>query len=147
MPALLERGPIQARSEATRTPTDKLRIAALSSCMMVTTFRLRTPRFAKTRHVLHSCLLTGAAIDPHSHGRDRNMKSARLLFAALLLGACLGRGEVVTGPENGSASPAAQSVQQLPTLIITELMGDPSSVLDETGEYIEVFNPGSAAVD
>lgn len=34
-----------------------------------------------------------------------------------------------------------------PTLVITEIMANPSAVDDSVGEYIEVYNPGLAAVD
>ncbi len=34
-----------------------------------------------------------------------------------------------------------------PRLVITEIMNDPAASSDSTGEYFEVFNPGTAAID
>lgn len=75
-----------------------------------------------------------------------SLSRACCLAFALLSSACSGRSDRVIGPDvrGGSMSAVAQ---ETPTLIITEIMADPSAVLDEVGEYIEVFNPGSSAVD
>ena len=36
---------------------------------------------------------------------------------------------------------------ELPTIIITEIMQDPNAVFDEDGEYFEIYNAGSSSVD
>jgi endonuclease G len=75
----------------------------------------------------------------------RPVRFVPLLAALIALGACSEGASVATAPEPRSRGASAQD--ETPTLVITELMADPSAVLDEVGEYIEVFNPGASAVD
>ncbi len=55
----------------------------------------------------------------------------RFLFATLLLAACAD----------------LDATQQQPRVVISEVMANPSAVPDETGEWFEVWNRGSAPVD
>ncbi|HYW31456.1 MAG TPA: DNA/RNA non-specific endonuclease [Gemmatimonas sp.] len=69
---------------------------------------------------------------------------AALMLTMAVAGACRERAAVSTAPE---PAPTGLADDGVPRLIITELMADPSAVADDVGEYIEVFNPGVAAVD
>src|SRR5215207_9251635 len=80
-------------------------------------------------------------------GLSRIARLSALLTLALAAGACAGRSDAIAGPGGAGIAIGAASAQETPTLIITEIMADPSAVLDDVGEYIEVFNPGGSAVD
>jgi phosphatidylserine/phosphatidylglycerophosphate/cardiolipin synthase-like enzyme len=58
-------------------------------------------------------------------------------------GGAVGSGSSGAGAGNSSSGSAGGSG----TLIINEIMYDPKAVGDSVGEYLELYNPGSAAVD
>lgn len=71
-------------------------------------------------------------------------RPSHLLFAlgaAVILAACAdsARTPVESGP--------SLSVSAGPALVINEVMADPSAVLDDAGEWIEVHNRGATAID
>ncbi|MES2523660.1 MAG: DNA/RNA non-specific endonuclease [Gemmatimonadota bacterium] len=67
-----------------------------------------------------------------------------LLITLAVAGACRERTVPSTAPE---PAPFGLNRDEVAGVIITELMADPFAVADDVGEYIEVFNPGSAPVD
>ncbi|HYW08721.1 MAG TPA: lamin tail domain-containing protein, partial [Longimicrobium sp.] len=65
------------------------------------------------------------------------------LAAAVILPACA---DAVRTPVE--SSPLANvTTATAPSLVINEVMSDPSAVTDDMGEWIELHNPGTAAVD
>src|SRR5688500_4203145 len=71
---------------------------------------------------------------------------AAIVAALVALGACTHRAGEVTAPERTRPVALAAMGAETPPVIITERMAIPS-VADAVGEYLEVFNPGSVAVD
>lgn len=73
-------------------------------------------------------------------------RCASALAVAVLAG-CVDRAPV--SPTVPAPTPSAAAVAPLAgrPLVITEIMADPSRVADDQGEYIELFNPNTAAVD
>lgn len=60
---------------------------------------------------------------------------------------CVDRAPVAPTP--AAPTPSAVTVAPVSTrpIVITEIMGDPSRVADDRGEYVELFNPNTTAVD
>ncbi|MEW5930466.1 MAG: lamin tail domain-containing protein [Gemmatimonadota bacterium] len=72
----------------------------------------------------------------------RRFRSALLLAAAGLLTACADRLPTASGVD-----PLRSTAAAAPRVVVNEVMADPAAVGDDGGEWIEVHNWGSAAVD
>jgi DNA/RNA endonuclease G (NUC1) len=72
---------------------------------------------------------------------------AATALALVALAGCVDRAPV--SPTATAPTPSAATVAPATTrpLVITEIMGDPSRVADDQGEFIELFNPNTSAVD
>ncbi|HZF67714.1 MAG TPA: DNA/RNA non-specific endonuclease [Gemmatirosa sp.] len=65
----------------------------------------------------------------------------------LALVAACGERAAITAPTAERPSAALDGAADVPTLVVTEVMPDPTKVLDTAGEWIEIYNPGDAPVD
>ena len=76
----------------------------------------------------------------------RAPRALAALSCALVLAAC-GDRNTPTAPASARPAAEASAAGTASSLVITELMPDPSKVLDASGEWFEVYNPGDSAVD
>ncbi|HEV2733266.1 MAG TPA: lamin tail domain-containing protein, partial [Longimicrobiaceae bacterium] len=72
----------------------------------------------------------------------RRFRSALLLAAAGLLAACADRLPTALGVD-----PLRATATGAPQVVVNEVMADPAAVGDDVGEWVEVHNWGSTAVD
>src|SRR5687768_16730010 len=72
------------------------------------------------------------------------IRAARNAAAALALLAC--SPDKMVGPATKAVT-LDVTAASVPQLVITEIMPDPSKVADASGEWFEIYNAGSDAVD